>query len=221
MPTGPDPALGQETTHFAGRDLGAWMRSRPAATALLAVGVIAVLGVIDYGTGPDLTLAVLYLLPITLVAWSGDRDLGVAMAAMSAACQTTADALWPTHTPPPVLAWNGTSRFLVYTTLVVLLTALRKAYARSEERRHALEEAQAEIKTLRGLLPICSFCHRIRDDDGEWERLEAYIHSRTDATFTHGMCPECIRKNYPDVGRRLFPEPGEASEPGPAPSVST
>lgn len=50
---------------------------------------------------------------------------------------------------------------------------------------------QAEVKQLEGLLPICSYCKRIRDEHDAWTRLEAYITSRTDATFTHGICPEC------------------------------
>ncbi len=50
---------------------------------------------------------------------------------------------------------------------------------------------QAEVRQLEGLLPICSYCKRIRDEKNEWTRMEAYIASRTDATFTHGVCPDC------------------------------
>ncbi len=50
---------------------------------------------------------------------------------------------------------------------------------------------QAEVRQLEGLLPICSYCKRIRDEGNEWTRIETYVASRTDATFTHGVCPEC------------------------------
>jgi len=50
---------------------------------------------------------------------------------------------------------------------------------------------QAEVRQLEGLLPICSYCKRIRDEKDAWTRVEAYIASRTDATFTHGVCPDC------------------------------
>ena len=50
---------------------------------------------------------------------------------------------------------------------------------------------QAEVRQLQGLLPICSYCKRIRDEDAGWTRVESYIASRTDATFTHGICPDC------------------------------
>jgi len=57
-----------------------------------------------------------------------------------------------------------------------------------------LEKSLNEIKTLRGLLPICAWCKNIRDDKGYWKRVEAYIEEHTQATFTHGICPDCRRK---------------------------
>nr|WP_321400920.1 response regulator [uncultured Desulfobacter sp.] len=60
----------------------------------------------------------------------------------------------------------------------------------------ALETALAEIKTLSGLLPICASCKKIRDDKGYWNLLETYIEQHTQATFSHGVCPECMDKLY-------------------------
>jgi DNA-binding NtrC family response regulator len=71
-----------------------------------------------------------------------------------------------------------------------------------EERKLVEEElrrAMSRIKTLSGLLPICASCKKIRDDEGSWIRLESYIKSHSDAEFTHGVCPECARKLYPEV----------------------
>lgn len=70
---------------------------------------------------------------------------------------------------------------------VMSLLELRQV---SEQLAHALEH----VKTLRGLLPICAWCKRIRDDQGYWKQVEAYLHSNTDADFTHGICPECMDK---------------------------
>jgi hypothetical protein len=61
-----------------------------------------------------------------------------------------------------------------------------------------LKEALAEVKTLSGLIPICSSCKKIRDDKGFWEQIESYISAHSDATFSHGICPDCARKLYPD-----------------------
>jgi hypothetical protein len=57
-----------------------------------------------------------------------------------------------------------------------------------------LEEALAKIKTLRGLIPICASCKRIRDDTGYWQQLEKYITEHSEADFTHGLCSECLKK---------------------------
>jgi len=62
----------------------------------------------------------------------------------------------------------------------------------------ALKEALKEVKTLNGLLPICSYCKKIRDDKGYWKQIEAYIQERSDATFSHGICQECAKKYFPE-----------------------
>jgi hypothetical protein len=60
-----------------------------------------------------------------------------------------------------------------------------------------LQDALSKVKTLTGLLPICSSCRKIRDDEGYWTSVEAYILLHSDAQFTHGICPDCARKLYP------------------------
>jgi len=63
-----------------------------------------------------------------------------------------------------------------------------------------LQKALAEIKTLRGILPICSYCKKIRDDKGAWTQLEAYLSKHTDASFSQGLCMECAKKMHPEYG---------------------
>ena len=62
-----------------------------------------------------------------------------------------------------------------------------------------LQKALAEVKTLSGLVPICAHCKNVRDDKGYWDKIEAYIHKHSDAEFSHGICPECAKKYYPDM----------------------
>lgn len=62
-----------------------------------------------------------------------------------------------------------------------------------------LQEAAAEIKTLRGILPLCVFCKKIRDDKGYWEKVDVYISKHSEADISHGICPECRKIYYPDV----------------------
>ena len=72
----------------------------------------------------------------------------------------------------------------------------------SKERERLIQELQFaldNIKTLQGLIPICCNCKKIRDDQGFWNQVEAYIAAHSDATFTHGVCPECAKKFYGDL----------------------
>lgn len=62
-----------------------------------------------------------------------------------------------------------------------------------------LEDTLGQVKTLQGLLPICSACKKIRDDQGYWNQIEEYISYHTEAAFTHGICPDCARRLYPDL----------------------
>ena len=61
-----------------------------------------------------------------------------------------------------------------------------------------LQSSLAKVKTLSGLLPICAACKKIRDDEGYWNQIEAYIHKHSEATFSHGICPECAKRLYPE-----------------------
>ena len=71
---------------------------------------------------------------------------------------------------------------------------------RIRERTEALENAMAEIKTLKGILPICSHCKRIRDGKGKWHPVDVYVCRHTHADFSHSICPECMRRHYPEYG---------------------
>lgn len=73
------------------------------------------------------------------------------------------------------------------------------SYAKMELLNRELQERLNEIKTLSGLLPICAHCKKIRDDEGYWQQLEGYISHHTDAKFSHGICPDCRDKYFPDI----------------------
>ena len=67
-----------------------------------------------------------------------------------------------------------------------------------QSRIKKLEKAIAEIKTLQGILPICSICKKIRNDEGYYEQIEAYIHKHTGVDFSHTICHPCMKKHYPE-----------------------
>ena len=78
--------------------------------------------------------------------------------------------------------------------------AMRKLAEQEREKLISeLQDAMSKIKTLSGLLPTCAWCGKVRDDDGYWKKVETYIEEHSDASFTHGICPECLRINDPEA----------------------
>ncbi len=108
------------------------------------------------------------------------------------------------HEPPMPILIDAVRRVVSTTSGKVELTRVtiadatqRRTYEREllEARRRA-EAALAQVRTLRGLLPLCAWCRRIRNDSGSWEQLELYIREHTDAEFTHGICADCQREQF-------------------------
>ena len=76
------------------------------------------------------------------------------------------------------------------------ITERKRVEEERERLIHSLEDALAKIRRLHGILPICASCKKIRDDEGYWNQLEAYIEEHSEAEFTHGLCPDCMKKLY-------------------------
>ncbi|MFP4087227.1 MAG: response regulator transcription factor [Desulfobacteraceae bacterium] len=93
--------------------------------------------------------------------------------------------------------------------LLARTQAMARIIRAERERDRAIEElnaAMASIKTLKGLLPICASCKKIRDDKGYWNQVESYISTHSEVQFSHSVCPECVKKLYPDYYEDIFPE---------------
>ena len=67
-----------------------------------------------------------------------------------------------------------------------------------------LQQSLSEIKQLSRILPICASCKKIRDDEGYWKEVETYISDHSEAQFSHGICPDCMRKLYPEIADEMF-----------------
>jgi DNA-binding NtrC family response regulator len=87
----------------------------------------------------------------------------------------------------------------------LLLRAIRYAIER-EKLIVKLREAFAQIKTLRGFIPICASCKKIRDDQGFWQQVEVYVRDHTEAEFSHGICPDCRKTLYPQLADKISEE---------------
>jgi hypothetical protein len=93
------------------------------------------------------------------------------------------------------------------------ITARREVELEREQLIGELQRALADIRTLRGLLPICAGCKRIRDDRGYWQGLEQYLSEHAEVQFSHGLCPECLAKYNPPADAQT-PPPDQGTPPG-------
>ena len=96
-------------------------------------------------------------------------------------------------------------RHFINSDRIQILDLLFSTYENSLQQKRELERLNKELKeavdtinTLHGIIPICSNCKKIRDDKGSWSQIEAYIMKHSEAQFSHGICPECAKKLYPE-----------------------
>ena len=95
------------------------------------------------------------------------------------------------------------ARLAVGVRMIELQAALARRVTERDELILQLQAALAEVKTLSGIIPICAGCKKIRDDKGFWNQVEAYIQTRSLATFSHGLCPDCTERLYPELAAEL------------------
>jgi PAS domain S-box-containing protein len=84
------------------------------------------------------------------------------------------------------------------------ITGRKRLESEREQLIERLQNALGEVKALSGLLPICSNCKKIRDDSGYWKQVEFYIQEHSQAQFSHSICPDCIKKLYPEVAKKVL-----------------
>jgi PAS domain S-box-containing protein len=98
-----------------------------------------------------------------------------------------------------VPVYDRAGRWIGYRGIDRDITARKQAERERERLIVELREALVHLKTLRGLLPICASCKKIRDDLGYWRQVEEYIKERADVEFSHGICPDCMKTLYPGL----------------------
>lgn len=95
--------------------------------------------------------------------------------------------------------WNPLVR-LGFVFVVKLLSRLKLAHDREQARiAQTVQDYKNTVKILRGLIPICAWCKKVRDDDGYWKGVEAYVTEHSDASFSHGICQSCREKEFGDL----------------------
>jgi hypothetical protein len=143
---------------------------------------------LDYLTGPSAAFPVVYALPVCLAAWYSGRLPALALAAAVPLLRLT---VLMEQTP---LDFTALALATLFRGAMVVFMALWFARLADLER-----DLERRVKILEGLLDICSFCKRIRNETGDWEQFEGFISRRSEAEFSHGLCPSCGALHYPDM----------------------
>jgi hypothetical protein len=152
---------------------------------ILAVVLLAA----DYVTGPYIQFPITFLIPVGLTAWYCGFTYGLGFAISMALIRFFFNLIWN-------VPWTIFEDLVNALIRIAVLSAFAYLMNRTARQTRELKE---RVQTLEGLLPICSSCKKIRNDKGEWERIENYISDHSKAEFTHGLCSECAHKLYPEV----------------------
>ena len=106
------------------------------------------------------------------------------------------------YTSEFVRFWNSFIRLASFILVSFLFSYLKNKLDREVQLNNELTKALSEVRKLSGMLPICASCKKIRNDKGYWEQIEVYVRDRSEAEFSHGICPECAQKLYPEFYKK-------------------
>jgi hypothetical protein len=148
---------------------------------------------LDYLTGPDIRLPILFVFPVVIASWYRHWYLGTGFAVVLSSLSFGLAWYWHALLPQTLIesSVNAVIRVLALGGL---------AYFTARHRG-----LQQQVRVLSGILPICSFCKKIQDQHGHWQGLEGYLQSHSEAEFSHGLCPSCAQEHY---GEYLRPREG-------------
>lgn len=144
-------------------------------------------------------VGVLYVVAVLVSLWAPEKKFTLFVTVLSSCLTVWAYCYKPAVSDMWKVVFNrAISLLAIWTTSFIGLQ--RKVVEESRERAvREREQAMEDVKVLRGLLPICSSCKRIKDEKGYWKRIEGYIRDHSEADFTHSLCEECAVKLYPQL----------------------
>ena len=175
--------------------------SQQSGLSLTASGfaLVGLIGITDYLTGYELAFSIFYLIPITLTTWYVSRQTGILISVASAFVWLITDLLaGHLYLHPAIPYWNAAVRLGFFLIVTYALAALHASQARKKELIEELPTTLTKVKLLEGLLPVCSFCKKIRDKEDRWNTMEGYIMNHSEAQFSHTFCPDCAKEHYPE-----------------------
>jgi hypothetical protein len=164
---------------------------------------LTAVGLMDYLVPADAVATVFYLLPLSLGTWCLSRSAGLGLAIGAAATYMACEGAARGALGGSIL-FNTAVEGAVFVIVVLLLNGLKTHLEGEQDARLAAEQTLAKVRQLSALLPMCSSCKKIRHEpDGSWQPFEVYLLMHSDTQVSHGMCPDCMAKAYPEQFGRL------------------
>ncbi len=157
---------------------------------LVWTGLAAAILTVDYSAGPLISTPVLFVVPVILAAWLSGRRWAAGLGVAVPLIHLSFAFLWQGPWRPLGDAFVNAS---ISISVLVAFAVLIDRVARQAR----------EIRVLRGLLPVCCVCKKIRTEGRDWIPMEIYISERSEATFTHTFCPECAKQQFPEIFGRV------------------
>lgn len=154
------------------------------------IGVSLLLLLADYFTGAHIHFPITFIIPVVLASWYNNRWYGLCFGIVLPVIRMYFEIqMWDVPWTITESAVNALIRVIILLTFAFMTERIARQTRKLEK----------EVTLLRGLLPICSFCKKVRDDQNQWQPIESYISERTPASFSHGLCPDCFKKHYGDL----------------------
>jgi hypothetical protein len=172
-------------------------RISPGAILLSSSLALVVIGIGDYITGVEIIFTMFYLIPVSAISWKLGRTAGIVASLVCAITWSIVDYFGRPLFDPLTEIWNNAIQFAMFVSYAVVVSRVRTGIDQQRIVNAKLRDALAEVKRLSGVLPICAWCKKIRDGEGNWHMLEAFIVEHSEADFTHSICPECKGKFFP------------------------
>jgi hypothetical protein len=173
-----------------------------AFMAHIGIGMLLLLLVdgVDYLTHREVSFFVFYFLPIAFVSWHTNRKVATLFAGVATGNWLIVNYFaGMSYSHWLIRYWNAGVRLVAFLTIALAFAFIKQQLIQARRLNQELAAALAEVKRLSGFLPICAACKKIRNDHGSWEQIETYIRDRSEAEFTHSLCPECVQRIYPDL----------------------
>lgn len=161
----------------------------------------------DYRSGFRFSLFPLYLIPVATIAWFDRRAVTMTLSLFAGALVVIKDTLSGYSRDNTYLVWDEGIKVVLLLVISYGVWKISNLLREKDQTNQELRQALSEIRELRDMIPICAWCHSVRNDKGFYEKIEVYLSQLTGADLTHGICPSCIEKYYGDLAKRA--QPGE------------